>query len=549
MDFFFAIKNKLRPKTLSLKSVIILGIVCGILIPALVFGPILARETHQREMDARIDSLLQQYGNMLEQTMAIQLWEFDTVGAQTFINSVMLNPNVVSIVAEKTNGQPFVVANKPQRRIGTIVREVRILKSGRSPIGRVTIEMSRALVERDFQANLIKLGAGLLMQLLTSCLLLFLLFEWLLMRPLRQLGKDTVRLSNSELVEPVVQMRHDEIGQLAVGLDQMREKLSEQILQIRNFNANLEQRVESRTQDLNLANQELQHAMATLKTVQEEIQRSDRLAALGALVAGVAHELNTPIGNSVTVASTMMDLSLEFNRTIESGITRTKLSSYTQQTRQASEMLVRNLTKAAELIGSFKQVAVDRTSVRRRNFALDEVVSETVLLMNNSMKRHAYTIEIDIAPNLKMNSYPGPLGQILSNLCHNAVIHGFENQDQGSIEISASLLETQEIELIISDNGQGIPEANIHRIFDPFFTTKLGQGGSGLGLSIVYNLATVVLGGSIHVESALHVGTRFILRLPLSAPEEAPPHPHASDPHDDHHANHTIKPRQIGESV
>jgi two-component system, NtrC family, sensor kinase len=529
MDFFSAIKNRMRPKTLSLKSIIILGIVCGILIPALVFGPIMARETHQREMDARIDSLLQQYGNMLEQTIAIQLWEFDTTGAQTFINSVMLNPNVVAIVAEKSNGQPFVTANKPQRRIGTIVREERVLKSGGNIIGRVTIEMSRALVERDFEANILKLGAGLLMQLLTSCLLLFLLFERLLMRPLRQLGKDAARLSKSELAEPVVEMRDDEIGKLAVGLDQMREKLSEQILQIRHFNANLEQRVESRTHDLNVANQELQHAMNTLKTVQEEIQRSDRLAALGALVAGVAHELNTPIGNSVTVASTMMDLSLEFNRNIESGITRTKLSSYTQQTRQASEMLVRNLTKAAELIGSFKQVAVDRASVRRRNFVLNEVVSETVLLMNNSMKRHAYTIEIDIPPNLKMNSYPGPLGQILSNLCQNAVIHGFENMAQGMIEISASLLETQEIELIISDNGEGIPEANISRIFDPFFTTKLGQGGSGLGLSIVYNLATVVLGGAIQVESTLHVGTRFILRLPLSAPEAASAHNQASD--------------------
>jgi signal transduction histidine kinase len=521
IKLFLAFKNKKRLTTLSLKSVIILGIAVGILVPALVVGPLLARDSYQREMDARIDALLQQYGNMLEQTMVIQLWQFDVVTAQTFVNAVMLNTSVVSVVVEYTTGRPFVRAENSRRRTGTIVRDVRILKAEGNPIGRVKIEMSRAQIEREFQTNLIKVGAGLLMQLLVSCLLLFLLFERLFMRPLRQLGKDTLRLAKSELVDPVLPMRQDEIGRLAIGLDQMREKLGEQIIQIRDFNASLEQRVDDRTHALNVANHELQSALATLKTVQEEIQRSDRLAALGALVAGVAHELNTPIGNSVTVASTMLDLSVSFMNTIDAGMTRSKLAAYTQQTKQASEMLVRNLNRAAELIGSFKQVAVDRTSVRKRIFILDEVVGETVLLMYNSMKRTQHVITTDIAANLKMNSYPGPLGQILSNLCNNALLHGFENTPQGTIHISASLLPEKQVEMVVSDNGGGIPEANISRIFDPFFTTKLGHGGSGLGLSIVYNLVTVVLGGSISVESTLNNGARFVILLPVSAPDEA----------------------------
>ena len=497
-----------------------MGIIIGILVPALVVGPLLARDGYQREMDARIDALLQQYGNMLEQTMVIQLWQFDAVTAQTFVNAVMLNTSVVSVVVENTRGQPFVRAENPQRRAGTIVQDVRILKAEGKPIGRVKIEMSRAVVEREFQTNLIKVGAGLLMQLLVSCLLLFLLFERLFMRPLRQLGKDTLRLAKSELVDPVLPMRQDEIGRLALGLDQMREKLGEQIIQIRDFNVSLEQRVDDRTHALNLANHELQSALTTLQTVQEEIQRSDRLAALGALVAGVAHELNTPIGNSVMVASTMLDLSVDFTDTIEAGMTRSKLTAFTEQTKQASEMLVRNLNKAAELIGSFKQVAVDRTSVRRRVFVLDEVVGETVLLIDNSLKRTGHVITTDIAANLKMNSYPGPLGQILSNLCNNALLHGFEKTQQGTIHISANLLLEKQVEMVVSDNGGGISEANISRIFDPFFTTKLGYGGSGLGLSIVYNLVTVVLGGTISVESTLNNGTRFVILLPVSAPDE-----------------------------
>ncbi len=517
-----AIGNKWRVPTLSLKSVIIFGIAVGILLPALVIAPWLVMDSHQREMDARIDSLLQQYGSMLEQTMAIQLWQFDAVTAQAFIDAVMLNANVVSIVVEHSSGQLFVKAENPQAQLGAMVREVRILKMQDHVIGRVLIVMSRNLVERDLHANLLKVGGGLLMQLLISCVLLFLLFERLFMRPLRQLGKDTLRLAKGDLLVPIVPMREDEIGSLARGLNRMRAKLAEQIIQIRDLNASLEQRVNERTYALNLANRELQGALQTLQTAQEEIQRSERLAALGALVAGVAHELNTPIGNSVTVASTLLDLSVSFNTLIGRGMTRSQLLGFMEQTRQASEMLLRNLNRAAELIGSFKQVAVDRTSARRRIFSMDEVVGETVLLMYNTMKRTKHTIKTHIAPGLEVNSYPGPLGQILINLCNNALLHGFEDVEQGTIFIDASLQVGNRVKLVIADNGCGIAQANIGRIFDPFFTTKLGHGGSGLGLSIVYNLVTAVLGGSINVESTHGHGTKFVLVLPMLAPTEAP---------------------------
>jgi two-component system, NtrC family, sensor kinase len=218
------------------------------------------------------------------------------------------------------------------------------------------------------------------------------------------------------------------------------------------------------------------------------------------------------------VASTLHGMSEQFSNEIETGLKRSSLTSYLAQVKQANDLLLRNLRNSAELIGSFKQVAVDRTSAKRREFKLDEVVAETVRTLAPSFKHSGHVVECAVPPEIAMDSYPGPLGQILNNLINNAMLHGFEGRSRGLIHISANLLEENQVLLQVQDNGIGIVESNLGRIFDPFFTTKLGQGGSGLGLNIVYNLVANVLGGSIRVESKLGQGTTFILQLNLSAP-------------------------------
>jgi len=235
------------------------------------------------------------------------------------------------------------------------------------------------------------------------------------------------------------------------------------------------------------------------------------------LVAGVAHELNTPIGNCVTVASTLQDVSKQFARSIATGLTRSALAAFVESTEHASELLARNLNVAADLIRSFKQVAVDRTRAQRREFQLDAVVAETVLILNPSFKRGHHKIQVDVPNGITMTSYPGQLGQILTNLINNAVLHGFDNNQPGTIHISARLLSPESVELVVADDGAGIPEANLRRIFDPFFTTRLGQGGSGLGLNIVYNLMKDVLSGTVQAQSTTGSGTRFVLLMPRVA--------------------------------
>lgn len=520
-NYFKKFRQLARGEALSLKRVIVLGMVFGILVPALVVGPLLAADSYRREIDARVHSLLSQYAQILEQTMATPIWLVDAFSAQTFVDSVMLNPDVVKIVVEDSSLGVFVRTEKPDRDGGSVVREVRpVMKEGQQ-IGRITIEMTTSLVERQFFIDMLKVSAALLMQLLVSFFLLLMLFERRLMRPLRQLKNDAQRLSNGQLDQPVFVMRRDELGLLAEGLDQMRVKLGQHIDQIGELNLNLERRVSERTQALNVANEELLSAMATLQNAEDTIRRSERLAALGALVAGVAHELNTPIGVCVTLSTSMQHNLDQLITAMDQGLKRATLVAYAQHAKQGMEILVRNLDAAAELIGSFKQVAVDRTSSQRRSFVLSDVVAAMVGTVNVTLGRDTHELQMDIPPGIAMTSYPGSLSQVLGNLINNARLHGFEHKSRGVISIAASRLLDDRVVLIVSDNGEGIPEAHLGRIFDPFFTTKLGRGGSGLGLNIVHNLVSEVLGGTIRVESELGIGTRFILTLPIIAPTES----------------------------
>jgi PAS domain S-box-containing protein len=289
--------------------------------------------------------------------------------------------------------------------------------------------------------------------------------------------------------------------------------------EILELNANLEERVIKRTDELQQANQELATTLETLNMAQEELVRSEKLAALGSLVAGIAHELNTPIGNSLMVASTLVDRTRAFNDSYANGLKRSVLESYIADTNKAGDILVRNLYRAADLVTSFKRVAVDQTSSQRRSFSLSEVISEIILTLSPTIRKTAFIVTQDIPDDILMDSYPGPLGQVITNMVNNALLHGFEDRSSGTVTINAQPTMEGWVELIIKDDGVGIPASNLNRIFDPFFTTKLGAGGSGLGLNITHNIVTSVLGGRIRVQSEVGVGTIFILTLPTAAPQ------------------------------
>lgn len=254
----------------------------------------------------------------------------------------------------------------------------------------------------------------------------------------------------------------------------------------------------------------------------KELTDSSRLASLGAMVAGMAHELNTPIGNAMAVSSTLEEQCKTFQKDISSErILRSALEAHATSLQEASALIQRSLTRASEHIGSFKQVAVDQTSGQRREFSLDDVLGNVVQTMTPQFKRTPYRLVLKDASGVRMNSYPGALSQVITNLCENGLKHGLAGRPVGCVEIGVKRVGADATEITVADNGAGIPEAMMPSIFRAFFTTKAGAGGSGLGLHIVKSIVCGPLGGQIRVESAEGAGARFIITLPNTAPDES----------------------------
>jgi len=288
---------------------------------------------------------------------------------------------------------------------------------------------------------------------------------------------------------------------------------------LRQLNDELEERVISRTKDLADANITLQKAHTDLKHAQNELIQREKMASLGVLIAGVSHELNTPLGNSLTVGSHMLDELVAIETEVEIGkLTKSRLKDFHQKIHTGLDILLRNLARAIDQVAHFKQVSVDQASDQRRRFDLNKTILDNVSILAPQFKRTRHKIDVAIPDEIIMDSYPGAIGQIITNLVLNSLVHGFTDEMDGVISILATVGDDQRVLLVVTDNGKGISKQNLPRVFDPFFTTRMGQGGSGLGLNIVFNMVSSTLGGNIQVSSTEGVQTRFTISMPLVAP-------------------------------
>lgn len=290
-------------------------------------------------------------------------------------------------------------------------------------------------------------------------------------------------------------------------------------LELRGFNQELEQRVQQRTESLAQTNRELVAALDSLKAMQTELIRSEKMAALGSLVAGVAHELNTPIGTSFTVASALQDQTRQLQRDVQAGgLRRSAFEQYLASSAQGVDILMSTLRRAVDLIGSFKGVAVDQSSDQRRRFDLRQMLQDLLLTLQPMCRKTPFVLSSDLATGIELDSYPGAIGQVVTNCVTNALMHAFEGRLRGHMQLRTRALDDDLFEIAFTDDGIGMSDAVLRRVFDPFFTTKFGQGGSGLGMHIVYKLVTDVLGGAIHLDSAPDQGLRVVIVLPRTAP-------------------------------
>jgi signal transduction histidine kinase/ligand-binding sensor domain-containing protein len=277
--------------------------------------------------------------------------------------------------------------------------------------------------------------------------------------------------------------------------------------------------LQQRTQALQESKTEAEQALQRLASTQQELVRAEKMAALGQLVAGVAHEVNTPLGVALTASSMLGEASRSLARQVEGGqLRRSDLTRYLETVGESTAMIERNLDRAAQLIANFKQVSVDRTSDGRRRFDLAEYLDEVLESLRLMWKRRAIRLDVECPRGLVLDSFPGAIGQIITNLTQNAVLHAFKDREGGTLTLLCSTPREGWVSIAVIDDGDGIAPAHLARVFDPFFTTRRNEGGTGLGLHIVYNLVTQKLGGSIRVDSRVGAGTRFDIALPLCAP-------------------------------
>ncbi|MGM4918528.1 PAS domain S-box protein [Tardiphaga sp. 813_E8_N1_3] len=262
-------------------------------------------------------------------------------------------------------------------------------------------------------------------------------------------------------------------------------------------------------------------ALRNLRETQNSLIEAEKLAALGRLVAGVAHEVNNPVGISLTVASSLERKIALFGEEVARGeLRRSTLTEFIESNRDAAAQLVANLNRAAELIQSFKQVSADRNYSDQRVFDLADLTEQVVMSLKPGLRKQKLALSVDCKPGLTMNSYPGPYGQVLTNLFLNSVAHAFPDGNGGSVEITVQEAGNDHVEILFADNGVGMSPEVRRRAFDPFFTTRRDQGGTGLGLHIVYSIVTSRLGGRLHLQSDPGHGTRIQIILPRVAPLE-----------------------------
>ncbi|MEZ5590186.1 MAG: ATP-binding protein [Gammaproteobacteria bacterium] len=272
-----------------------------------------------------------------------------------------------------------------------------------------------------------------------------------------------------------------------------------------------------------LAESELVNSLHYLELAQRDLAQAEKMASLGSLVAGVAHEINTPVGIMVSAASFLHDRSEALRQRVHNGtLSQAELQQLLQQTEESTRLLLANANRTAALVHSFKQIAVDRTSEKQRPFNLQEYIQETLLSLQPKLKRSPHKVLVDCPADIQIDGYPGLFAQVITNLVMNSLLHAYEASIAGTIRISARKLDDDWLELRYQDDGRGIPAELHDKIFDPFFTTKRGQGGSGLGLHLVYNIVTGQLQGTLSVDSTPGQGTTFLMRLPLRQATSAP---------------------------
>ncbi len=406
---------------------------------------------------------------------------------------------------------------------GSLFEVIRPIRANDRTLGYVYLRSSARALD-ELTLNSVLISVSVLVVTIIACFILTLSLQRAITDPIGQLVNLVQRISRQKDYSGRADKTSiKELDILADSFNDMLERTQEHMQgqaeaenEQRRLQASLEEKVNQRTTALKEANQELIQTLEKLHQFQRQMVQNEKMASLGDMVAGVAHEVNTPIGLGVTASTMMLDRLNSLEKEFEGkSLKASTLSKFIAEGQENLNIIYRNLNRAAELISSFKQVAVDQSSENSRVFSFAQLMDEILLSMRPKLKKLHHNINLHCADDLFIETKAGPINQIMINLIMNSIIHGFEFVDTGQIDIYIEMVGEGKISIVYKDNGKGIPEHLRKRIFDPFVTTKRGQGGSGLGMHLVYNLVTQALNGSISITSEESQGVEFQIIFPV----------------------------------
>lgn len=470
-----------------------------------------------------IDERVQQIEASSLNSLANSLWEISPAQVQVQLDGLHQLPDVRYLEINSPFHDFYVAGSKPDSG-PTVERHYRLEhpRPNNTPVlvGELTLIISLDEVYRRLADKVLVILASQGIKTFLVSIFILTLFHRLITQHLGTMAAYARRLKLDHLDTPLTLKRHpkhrdDELSQVVNAMNSMRQSMLHDMSKredaersLATLNAELEQRVTDRTQQLEERNGELRETLAKLQATQQQLVESKKLAALGGLVAGVAHEINTPIGIGFTAASFLADQArLYQQQNPDHPLAGTAVES--------SQLICQNLERAAQLISAFKQVSVDQSSEQRRRFDLIQYMDEVLVSLQPRLKQCKPEIVITGPEHLLLDSYPGSFYQIFTNLILNSLLHGFENRPGGTINIA---INPQGERLIIDyrDNGVGILDGWQQKLFEPFMTTKRNQGCSGLGMHIVFNLVNQLLQGHIDCLTDQQ-GAHFRLDLPLAS--------------------------------
>jgi signal transduction histidine kinase len=488
-----------------------------------IYGQLrLSGELERRFGERKREALLR-----LKISLPTALWNYDKAQTERIIQAELepievtsvtvfdTKTNVIARVARPVDADADAGANNPPveaaLHMDPLAESAGSAESQSPVIGRVQVSFSRAYIDAALRDAL---TARLVEILLLDSLLVVVLTISLNMvfKPIARLRDALFDLAaqEGEDAKELPDSRQKEFGEVIQGFNMTLRKLRQIIA-----------RRAQAEEAARIAASQTQAAYRDLQTAQESLVQSEKLASLGSLVAGVAHEINTPLGIVVTGASVMDVATRQIHKTLsEGGLRKSDIGNYLKTADESVRLIVSNAERAAHLIQSFKQVAVDQTSDQRRTFDLKNYLNELVTSLQPSLRKAQTTVELVCDDAVVMDSYPGLLAQVLTNLAMNAVTHAFEHGAAGRLTIGAHC-SNDTVSIAFSDNGRGIPPEHLSKIFDPFFTTRRGQGGTGLGLHIVFNIVTKQLGGTISAQNNVVQGACFSISIPRITPTAA----------------------------